>query len=189
MVERDYLIVTTRASMLLAAMWSWAIVRTKTGYFPWRSARLWLYPLAFALSTFIWAWVEYPSVSQFFSDHRQMLSLIFGWVSVAMMGILVIIGQFATARSIWEGLRQGHYSQPGHQLQWLRVSNFGSQSLHYVEVGGLQSQIFLASVIGLFGSTSLLFLHLLGRIGLWRLLLWIFPSLYIGDQQKSVAAP
>ena len=47
MVERDYLIVTTRASMLLAAIWSWAIVRTKTGYFPWRSARLWLYPLAF----------------------------------------------------------------------------------------------------------------------------------------------
>jgi hypothetical protein len=67
---------------------------------PWGSARLWLYPLAFALSTFIWAWVEYPSVSQFFSDHRQMLSLIFGWVSVGMMGILVIIGQLATARRL-----------------------------------------------------------------------------------------
>ena len=156
MVERDYLIVTTRASMLLAAMWSWAVVRTKAGYFPWRIARLWLYPLAFALSTFIWAWVEYPSVSLFFSDHRQMLSLIFGWLSVGMMGILVIIGQFATARSIWEGLRQGHYSQPGFQLQWLRVGNFGSQSLHYLEVAGLHSQIFLASAIGLFGSTSLL---------------------------------
>jgi hypothetical protein len=91
MVERDYLIVTTRASMFLAAMWSWAVVRSKAGYIPWRRARLWLYPIAFILSTFIWAWVEYPSVSQFFSDHRQVLSLIFGWVSVGMMGILVII--------------------------------------------------------------------------------------------------
>jgi hypothetical protein len=178
MVERDYLIVLTRASMLLAAMWSWAIVRTKTGYFPWRLARLWLYPLAFLLSTFVWAWVEYPSVSLYFKDHQQFISLIFGWVSVAMMAVLVIVGQFATARSIWEGLRSGHYAQPGFQLQWLRVGNFGSQALHYAEVSGLHSQIFLASAIGLFGSMGLLLLHLLGRLGLWRLIASVCPGFH-----------
>jgi hypothetical protein len=68
------------------------------------------------------------------------------------------------------------------------VGNFGSQTLHYVEIGGLHSQIFLASTIGLFGSTGLLILHLLGRIGLWRLLIAIFPWLHIGHHKEATAA-
>jgi hypothetical protein len=162
----DGYIIATRIGTLFVVVIVYAMVSSRDGTFTDFRYRAGLTFLLSAAILGTMVWLISATLRDFVHDYEKWIA----WISVGVMLLFVIRGQWAVAKALFRHYLQGNYTVKRFSLQMVRLLGFAAQAVHYgyrptaaAPLFGYDP-IFVQAVMGTLGVAGVILGSILGFI-------------------------
>jgi hypothetical protein len=173
----DGYIIATRIGTLFVVVIVYAMVSSRDGTFTAFRYRAGLAILLSSATLGTMVWLISATARDFVHDYEKWIA----WISVAVMLLFVIRGQWAVAKALFRHYLQGNYTVKRFSLQMVRLIGFATQAVHY----GFRP----TAAAPLFGYDPIFMQAVMGTLGVVGIILGSVVGFIIGSRARHRKIP